>query len=148
MNVITPSALKICGTKNHFYTAIDLKISCLISQKLNALLIDPIILVRMTMEPQLTAYFLICSCESGHVTPGHQAVWALCLGNYLIAWHWEYFRSGMYGAFFCSQLMSIFYSIAKSIQDLCWWELCHSIQGDKLDLRHYSALKYPGEKHP
>lgn len=142
MNIIKPSALKICGTKNHFLhwdrfknqLSYQSEVKCPSDWPYN---------ISQNDNGTATSYFLSCSCESCHVTPGHQAVWALCLWDYLIAWHWEYFRSG----FFCSQMVSIFYSIAKSIQVLCWWELCHSVPGDKLDSRHYSALKYPGENH-
>lgn len=100
----------------------------------------------MTMEQQLASYFLICSCGRWHIIPGYQAVWTLCLWDCLIAWHWGYFGSGMY-RLFCFQMVNISHSVAKSIQILCWWELCHRVPGDELNLGYYSALKYPGINH-
>lgn len=51
-----------------------LNISCLISQNLNALLIDLIILLRTTMGEKLTSYFLICFYGSWHISLEHEAV--------------------------------------------------------------------------
>lgn len=75
MNIIAPSALKNLLLRIIFYNKeMDLKIICLISQKLNALLTDLIVLARMTIEEKLASYFLICCYGSWHVSLWYQAV--------------------------------------------------------------------------
>lgn len=143
MNVITPSALKTCGTKNHFLhwdrfknqLPYQSEVKCPSDWPYNTsqndngaatyFLFSALLLWKLSRHPRTS------SCVS-------------TLWDYLIGWHWEYFRSGMYWLFFWLT-DGIFYSIAKSIQVLCWWELCHSVQGDKLDWRHDSALKSPDD---
>lgn len=146
MNIIAPSAPKIYLTKNHFlhWNRFKNQLSYLSKVKCPS---DWPYNMSQNDNGTATPYFPICSCRRWHVTPEYQAVWALCLWDYLIAWHRGYFRSVTCWLFFISQVVNIFHYIVKSIQILCWWELCHSVPGDKQDLGYYSALKYPGVNH-
>lgn len=95
MNIIAPSALKIYVTKNHFLHWDRFKYQLSYQSKVKCPSDWPYSISQNENGTATASYFLICSCGRWPVSPGHRAVQALCLWDYLITWHQGYFRSGI-----------------------------------------------------
>lgn len=143
MNIITPSALKICVTKSHFLHWERFKNQLSYQSKVKCPSDWP---YNISQNDNRTATCFLFSALLLWTVVHHPRVSSCMSTLSMRLWYWGCFRWSMYWLF-CSWVVNIFYSVAKSIQIPCWWELCHNVPRDELDAGHYSALTYPGASH-